>query len=350
MVSALHDAEGGFRRPAEEGGMSSAATDIHALAAALARTTGIGAKADIATAATRLGLRGQDIAVGDDCAAIPDGDGYLLLAIEGFINEFVAVDPWFAGWCGVMVNISDVAAMGGRPLAIVDAVWADGETGVTPVLEGIRAAAAAYGVPIVGGHTNIRTDRGQLAVAILGQAQRLLTSFDAEAGDILIAAVDHRGRYREPFNNWEAATDAPPARLRGDIAILAEIAEAGLARSAKDISQGGIPGTAIMLAECSGVGIDIDVAAIPIPAGVSLDRWLSTFPSYGYLLSVPAQNAKAVLERFASRDITAAAIGRITAGSEVALTDATHRAIIRDHRTAPLLDLGPERQKQGDAA
>ena len=35
--------------------------------------------------------------VGDDCAAIPDGDGYLLLAIEGFINDFVAADPWFAG-------------------------------------------------------------------------------------------------------------------------------------------------------------------------------------------------------------------------------------------------------------
>ena len=28
-----------------------------------------------------------------------------------------------------------------------------------PVLEGLRAAAEAYGVPIVGGHTNIRTDR-----------------------------------------------------------------------------------------------------------------------------------------------------------------------------------------------
>ena len=83
-------------------------------------------------------------------------------------------------------------------------------------------------MPIVGGHTNIRTDRSQLSVAIVGRAKRLLTSFDARPGDVLVAAVDHRGRYRAPFDNWEAATDAPPERLRGDLDILPQIAEAGL--------------------------------------------------------------------------------------------------------------------------
>ena len=99
---------------------------ISALAQRLRRSSGIAAKSDIAAVAASLGLSGDDvIPVGDDCAAIPDGDGYLLFAIEGFMNEFVAGDPWFAGWCGVMVNISDVAAMGGRPIAVVDAIWAE---------------------------------------------------------------------------------------------------------------------------------------------------------------------------------------------------------------------------------
>ena len=44
---------------------------------------------------------------------------------------------------------------------------------------------------------------------LVGRAKRLLTSFDAQPGDSLIAAIDLRGRYREPFSNWEAATDAP---------------------------------------------------------------------------------------------------------------------------------------------
>jgi len=326
--------------------------DVTALAAKLTASPGIAAKADIGRVAAGLGLAGQPVAVGDDCAALPDGDGYLLFAIEGFINEFVTADPWFAGWCGVMVNISDVVAMGGRPVAVVDAVWAKGEENAAPVLEGMRAAAAVYGVPIVGGHTNIRTDRHQLSVAILGRAKKLLTSFDAKPGDILIAAIDHRGRYREPFNNWEAATDAPPARLRGDLEIMAQIAEAGLALAAKDISQGGIPGTAIMLAECSGVGIDIDLAAIPLPEAVALDRWLSTFPSYGYLLSVAPVNVKTVLKAYTARGIVAAAIGTITAGSEVAISADGNRAVIRDHAKVPLLGLGPSagKREREDAA
>jgi AIR synthase-related protein len=317
-----------------------AAIDIKALAAKLSTSSGIAAKQDIGAIAARLGLQGQQIAVGDDCAALPDGDGYLLFAIEGFMNEFVAADPWFAGWCGVMVNISDVVAMGGRPIAVVDAVWANGEAGATPVLEGMRAASSAFGVPIVGGHTNIRSERGQLSVAILGRAKTLLTSFDAKPGDVLVAAIDHRGRYREPFNNWEAATDAAPARLRGDLKLLPEIAEAGLALSAKDISQGGIVGTAIMLAECSHVGIDIDVTAIPLPAGVSLDRWLVTFPSFGYLLSVAPEAVADVVTRFTARGINAAVIGAVVAGGEVALVDGESRAVVRDHAETPLLQLG----------
>ena len=316
------------------------AIDIKALAAKLSTSGGIAAKQDIGTIAARLGLQGQQIAVGDDCAALRDGDGYLLFAIEGFMNEFVAADPWFAGWCGVMVNISDVVAMGGRPIAVVDAVWANGEAGATPVLEGMRAASSAFGVPIVGGHTNIRTERGQLSVAILGRAKTLLTSFDARPGDVLVAAIDHRGRYREPFNNWEAATDAAPARLRGDLELLPESAEAGLALSAKDISQGGIIGTAIMLAECSHVGIDIDVTAIPLPAGVALDRWLVTFPSFGYLLAVAPEHVADVVTRFTARGISAAVIGAVVAGAEVALVDGETRAVVRNHAETPLLQLG----------
>src|ERR1700691_901410 len=176
--------------------MDSAALD--ALAERLRASPALAAKADIGIVAARLGLAQGAIPVGDDCAAIPDGDGHLLFAAEGFISAFVDADPWFAGWCGVMVNLSDVAAMGGRPLAVVDVVWAEGEEGAKAVLDGLRAAAGAYGVPIVGGHTNLHNAQKHLAVAVLGRAgARLLTSFDAEPGDALIMVVDRRGARRE---------------------------------------------------------------------------------------------------------------------------------------------------------
>jgi uncharacterized protein len=298
------------------------AVALDRIASQLRASRGIAAKRDIAAAVARLGVSGsRAIAVGDDCAAIPDGEGYLLLAIEGFMNEFVASDPWFAGWCGVMVNVSDVAAMGGRPIAVVDAVWAASDADADPVLTGMRSASQAFGVPVVGGHTNMRTDRRQLSVAILGRAKRLLSCFEARPGDRLVTAIDLRGRYREPFSNWEAATDAPPPRLRGDLEVLPAIAEAGLALAAKDISQGGIAGTTLMLAECSGVGATIEVAAIPHPEGVALDRWLQTFPSYGYLLSVAPPKVPAIIRCFVDRGIAAADIGAITKGSRVAITD-----------------------------
>jgi uncharacterized protein len=326
------------------------AVAIAELAAKLRTSRGVAAKRDIAAVVAQLGLVGElAVRAGDDCAAIADGDGFLLLAVEGFMNEFVGGDPWFAGWCGVMVNVSDVAAMGGRPIALVDAVWAAGEQDVAPVLAGMRAASKAFGVPVVGGHTNTRTDRRQLSVAILGRARKLLTSFDARPGDRLVAAIDLRGRYREPFANWEAATDAPPERLRGDLDILPAIAESGLARAAKDISQGGIIGTALMLAECSDVGATIDVTAIPRPSGVALERWLQTFPSYGYILAVAPSQVEAVCACFAVRDIAAAQIGNVTAGRRLTITDGHASETVWDFAREPLIGCGAVRPQKTEA-
>jgi AIR synthase-related protein len=310
--------------------------ELAALATVLRDSRGLAAKADIAAIGRRLALSATQN-FGDDCAAIADGEGFLLFAIEGFLNEFVAADPWFAGWCGVMVNISDVAAMGGRPTAVVDAIWSAGLAGSAEILAGMHAAAQTYGVPIVGGHTNTASAHGQLAVAILGRARKLLTSFAAMPGEKLIAAIDLRGRYREPFDNWEAATTAPPGRLRADLEILPNIAERELSGAAKDISQAGIIGTAAMLAECSQIAIRIDIASIPRPDGVPLQRWLLSFPSFGYLLTASPENLASVLASFHARGIAAAEIGDISAGTQVEIFDSSGRETIWDFAHAPLM-------------
>ncbi len=313
--------------------------DLATLARAIRASRGLASKADIACVSARLGLDGETaIRVGDDCAAIPDPDGFLLLAIEGFIHEFVADDPWFAGFCAVMVNVSDIAAMGGRPVAVVDAVWAPGGDKAGLVLAGMKAASETFGVPIVGGHSNLACERLQLSAAILGRAKhKLLTSFDARPGDRLVMAVDLRGRYRDPFSNWEAATDAPPRRLRGDLALLPEIAERGFSRAAKDISQAGVVGTAAMLAECSGVGVTVDVQAVPKPPGVALERWLLTFPSFGFVIAVAPKNVGEVVSLFHRRGIAAAEVGGFSDDALVSIAAGQFRETILDFSAAPLL-------------
>ncbi len=290
------------------------------LAANLRASRGFAHKRDLEAVASLLRTHGAaSCRNGDDCAVLPDGEGHLLLAIEGFLNEFIEADPWFAGYCAVMVNASDIYSMGGRPLAVVDALWSPSFEGAAPVLEGMLAAARLYGIPVIGGHTNTRSTHGQLAAAILGRASHLLTSFDARPGQSLIAVIDLRGRYREPHPYWDASTGSQPERLRGDLELLPGIAEAGLCGAAKDISMGGVLGSALMLLECSGVGATIDVDAIVRPAGVPLERWLASFPSYGFVLAVDEEYVTQVLERFADRNLAASVFGRVEPSHIVSL-------------------------------
>lgn len=311
--------------------------NLEALAAALRASRGFAHKRDIADVMQRLAsVLPADIRVGDDCAAIADGDGHLLFAIEGFVDDFVEKMPWFAGYCGVMVNASDIYAMGGRPLAVVDALWGEGAVQCAPVLDGMAEASRRYCIPIVGGHSNQRSARAQLAVAIVGRAKKLLTSFDARPGDVLVMALDLRGQWHDPYPYWDASTRAPAERLRADLELLPRIAEDGLACAAKDISMAGALGTALMLLECSGCGAAIDPLAVPRPQAIAGDdesallRWLTAFPSYGFVLSVSPSKVGAVLVRFAERQIAAAVVGDVVAGSVVSLRRGDESAALWD--------------------
>ncbi|WP_219209270.1 sll0787 family AIR synthase-like protein [Variovorax boronicumulans] len=315
---------------------------MHEVVIALRDSRGFAHKRDISDIVTALGQAlpggGADLAqavpLGDDCAAIPDGHGgYLLFAIEGLVEDFIERMPWFAGYAGVMVNVSDIYAMGGRPTAVVDALWSAGMQPADQMLQGMAEASSKYGVPIVGGHSNNRSVRPQLAVAILGHAKKLLTSFSARPGDLLLMAIDLRGAYQEPFPYWNASTTAPGARLRADLELLPALAEAGLCDAAKDISMAGAIGTTLMLLECSKVGATLDLDAIPRPGGVPLLRWLTSFPSFGFVLSVRPEALGEVLTRFAARDIACQVVGEVDDSRTLMLKQGDARQLLWDLNT-----------------
>jgi uncharacterized protein len=264
------------------------------------------------------------IRVGDDCAAIPDNDGFLLFAGEGMLESFVNDDPWFAGYSAVMVNLSDIAAMGGRPLAVVDILWTPGLEQAAPIWEGITAASLAYGVPVVGGHTTItRSGKSFLAAAVLGRGQHLITSFDAKPGDHLLMAIDLRGQYQGDKPFWNASVGSPVERLRSDLSILAALAEKRWIRAGKDISNGGIIGTLAMLLQCSQVGAELWLDRVPHPDGVDLARWLISFPSFGFLFSVDPNQAANVTAAFTDRQIACGRVGTITGSGAFVLAYGT---------------------------
>ena len=326
---------------------------LTSLIATLRTSLNILQKQDIQLAAHALHARAMDqrllpsmpseqiIRNGDDCAAIPDGDRYLLLAAEGMSPLFVERDPWFAGWCAVTVNISDVAAMGGWAIAVVDALWSPSKTASGEIWQGMTAAAAAFGVPIVGGHTNCHSPYLALSVAILGEAHHLITSFDAQPGDALLVVMDLRGEFYQDYPFWNAATEADPAQLRADLKLLPTIAQARLCDAGKDISMGGIVGTLLMLAETSGVGAVLQVDAMPKPDAVAWAKWLTCFPSFGYLLAVAPDQVDEVTTLFSARDISCVQAGSIIAEPQVELDYGGDRQPLWDLKKHPLTGFAP---------
>jgi uncharacterized protein len=316
--------------------------ELDRLAHTLKQSLGIVHKQDIQTIAKFLATENaaSEVLLGDDCAAIPDGDGYLLLAAEGMMPDFVTTDPWFAGWSAVMVNVSDIYAMGGRPIAIVDTLWSQDAAISQPLLAGMSAAVRAYQVPIVGGHTNSRSEYNALSVAILGRAGKLISSFHAQPGDRLLMAIDLRGKLHPKYPFWNAATATDPDRLRADLEILPKLSANGLCRAGKDISMGGIIGTTLMLLETSNCGAVLDLDAIPRPSEILFDRWLVSFPSYGFLLSVHPDRVSTVEQLFRDREITCADIGAVTANSQLILKSQQASTIFWDFDREHLTGFG----------
>jgi AIR synthase-related protein len=276
------------------GGMTAQA--LEAICQRLKGQAGLHGKADIRAAARSFvhlpfPELGAAAALGDDAALLPAVGGRLLLACEGLQPELVEEDPWFAGWSGVLVNLSDIAAMGGTPLAVVNSIWSKNDQHAEQLLAGMRHAADCFAVPVVGGHTNLRSPYNALSVAVLGSSgPMVLSARAARPGQLCCLLINTSGEFYRHYPFWDAATKAEPKLLREHLALMAQLAALGLVLAAKDISMGGLVGTGAMFAEAAGCRLSLELEAIVPPPGVALEAWLSCFPSYGYLLAVePAQ-------------------------------------------------------------
>jgi selenophosphate synthetase-related protein len=205
--------------------------------------------------------------------------------------------------------------MGGRPLALVNSLWSQGPS-AKQLLAGMGEACDRFAIPMVGGHSNLSSPYEALSVAVLGVLEGPpLSARAARADDELWLLADPRGAFHRHYPFWDAATGAPAERLRAQLALLPDLARLGLCHAAKDVSMGGIAGTAVMFAEAASLALEIDLAAVPRPAWVAEEAWLTCFPSFGFLLAVPPEVAPA-LRRELQRlpELLAAPIGAFASG------------------------------------
>ena len=115
--------------------------------------------------------------IGDDCAILPQGDGQDLLVstdllVEGvhFLRDGIA--PFDLGWKTAAVNLSDIAAMGGQPVAtfLCSALCGDLPAGwMLSFLEGYKAVSERFGAALLGGDTSRSLSQLCFNVTVLGR-------------------------------------------------------------------------------------------------------------------------------------------------------------------------------------
>jgi len=182
-------------------------------------------------------------------------------------------DPFSYGQIAAANSLSDIFAMGGRPLTALNIVGFPTDLVrprvISSILRGGLAKAAEVGCVIIGGHS-IRNPEPIYGLAVTGivDVRRVTTNANARPGDLLVLT--------KPLGTGIATTGikrgiASPALRRKTIAFMskintvgAELAERRLVRAATDVTGYGLMGHLISLCRASAVSAEIDPEAVPM--------------------------------------------------------------------------------------
>ena len=209
---------------------------------------------------------------------LPGRGGESALALVQTADFFTPVvdDPYAFGQIAAANALSDVYAMGGRPLTALNLLGVP--TDVVPpdviadILRGGAAKAKQANCTVVGGHT-IRNPEPIYGMAVTGlvHPKRLITNASARPGDLLVLT--------KPLGTGIATTGikrglTSAALMRKAVRTMAqlntpgaELAEKGLVRGGTDVTGFGLLGHLISMCRASGVGAEIEPANVPVLSG-----------------------------------------------------------------------------------
>jgi thiamine-monophosphate kinase len=207
--------------------------------------------------------RAGALPLGDDAAALPVGrNRYVLLSSDALIENVHfrrATPPALVGEAATAVNLSDIAAKGGQPAAmLIDLLAPPGtpERWARAVLLGAERMAARFGCHVVGGDTKPSPTRTVVGVAVGWAGSRALpTRSGARPGDWVVTTgfVGFGGAYR---SNSTAALRVVP-RIREGQAL------GGFVHAMTDTSDG-VADAAHLVSEASHCRIVLGAEMLPL--------------------------------------------------------------------------------------
>ena len=209
---------------------------------------------------------------GDDAAAVLVGEDLAVLSTADFFTPVVD-DPYDWGRIAAANALSDVYAMGGRPVMAINLVGWPREALpmelLTEVLRGGLAVASEAGCPVIGGHS-IDDPEPKYGMAVTGVAdpRRLLRNDAAEPGlpltltkPIGVGLLNNRHKRTGEVFDEAIATMTRLNRDAADAALAAGV------RAATDVTGFGLLGHLHKMCRASGVGAVLDRAAVPLVDG-----------------------------------------------------------------------------------
>jgi len=272
-----------------------------------------------------LSGEGVEIGIGDDAALLRPPPGHDLVATVDAVVEGVHFDGSFSpedvGWKALAVNLSDVAAMGGRPLwALVALATPSAEDlrWLERVGRGIAGCARRHGASVVGGNVTAASQIS-LTVTVMGAVRRgrALLRSGAREGDLLVVS----GTLGDAaLGRWPGAAPALRDRQRRPRPRLAlGQAAVGIARAAIDISDGLLQDLG-HLCEASGTGARVELERLPLSRAYRAatkgrrdphEEALSGGEDYELLLAVPPARLGALREGARRAGVPVAVIGEV---------------------------------------
>lgn len=303
-----------------------------------------------------------DAATRDDAAVVQITPDRALIATVDFFTPIVD-NPRDWGAIAAANAVSDVYAMGGRPLFALNLVGWPRETipfeVLGLVLDGAAEVLERAGCPAVGGHS-IDDPEPKFGLAVIGETHpdRILTNAGARAGDVLLLTKPlGTGILTTALKRNEILEDGLAEAVRVMATLndrAAEVALAHGATAATDVTGFGLLGHLSNILRASGVGAALAADRLPVLAGArelaargvvpggtkrnrdavavtwaddvtEPERWLlaDAQTSGGLLFAVPAGRADAArLALKAAGTPAARIVGRLTAESGIRVTRA----------------------------
>ncbi|MFL5260874.1 MAG: thiamine-phosphate kinase, partial [Anaeromyxobacteraceae bacterium] len=286
---------------------------------------------DLFTRGAPRGGEGVVLGIGDDAALLAPPRGEVLAATVDAVVEGVHFDARFrpgdVGWKALAVNLSDLAAMGARPLwalcALATPRGADPRR-LAGIGRGLAACARAFDVALVGGNVTRARDLS-LTVTVVGAARprAVLTRGGASAGDHRLVAGTRGDAARGLAPGAAPALVRRQRRPSPQVALGAALG--GVASAALDVSDGLVQDLG-HLCRASGAGAVVRAADLPLSPAyrraaahlrAPLEAALAGGEDYELLVAVPSRKVRIALSLAARVGVPLTPIGEIVRGRGV---------------------------------